>query len=224
MTHTTTRDDTMSGSPPAPAAPPLAPPPRLRRRPALIAGAVASICLGALLAAWAWSSTTNTHEVLSARTTIERGAVITGDDLVRVRISSDPALAPLPASAFDDLVGQHAALDIAAGGLLTAASVTSEPLPPEGMSVVGVALTPAQSPSLALRSGDRVRVVVTPGEGGEPLSGTPVFSDAEVVGSRTDELTGDLLVDLMVPRAEATVLAARVSTGNVALILDSGAQ
>lgn len=214
----------MSGSPPAPAAPPLTPPPRLRRRPALIAGAVVSICVGALLAAWAWSSTTNTHEVLSARTTIERGAVITGDDLVRVRISSDPALAPLPASAFDDLVGQHAALDIAAGGLLTPESVTSEPLPPEGMSVVGVALTPAQSPSLALRSGDRVRVVVTSGEGSEPLAATPVFSDAEVVGSRTDELTGDLLVDLMVPRAEATVLAARVSTGNVALVLDSGAQ
>lgn len=224
MTHTTTRDDRITGSPPAPAAPPLAPPPRLRRRPTLIAGAVASICLGALLAAWAWSSTTNTQEVLAARATIPRGAVITSDDLARVRISSDPALAPLPASAYDDLLGQHAALDIAAGGLLTAASVTTDPVPPEGMSVVGVALTPAQAPSMELRSGVQVRIVVTPGEGGEPLAGAPAFSDAKVVGSRTDELTGDLLVDLIVPSTEATVLAARVSTGNVALVVDSGAQ
>ncbi|MBS2938499.1 hypothetical protein KDN32_12165 [Nocardioides sp. J2M5] len=224
MTHMTMRDDRTSGTSPAPAAPPLRPPPRLRRRPALIAGAVVSICLGALLAAWAWSSTTNTQEVLTARATIPRGAVITSDDLARVRISTDPALAPLPASAYDDLLGQHAALDIAEGGLLTAASVTTEPVPPEGMSVVGVALTPAQSPSMELRNGDRVRVVVTPGEGGEPSAGAPVFSDAEVVGSRTDDLTGDLLVDLMVPSSEATVLATRVSTANVALVLDSGAQ
>lgn len=224
MTHTTTRDDRMPGSAPAPAAPSLAPPPRLRRRPTLIAGAVVSICLGALLAAWAWSSTTNTQEVLAARSTITRGAVITSDDIARVRISSDPALTPLAASAYDDVVGQVAALDISAGGLLTAESVTSDPVPPEGMSVVGVALTAAQVPSLPLRSGDRVRVVVTPGEGADAVSGTPAFSDAEVVGSRTDELTGDLLVDLMVPQSEATTLAARVSTGNVALVLDSGAR
>ena len=224
MTHTTTRDDQLSGAPPPPAAQGLAPPPRLRRRPALIAGAVVSICLGALLAAWAWSSTTDTQEVLAARDTIERGAVITSDDIARVRISSDPALAPLPASAYDDLIGRFAALDISAGGLLTAESITTDPMPPEGMSVVGVALTSAQVPSLALRSGDRVRVVVTPGEGSETAAATPVFSDAEVVGSRTDELTGELLVDLMIPQSEATTLAARVSTGNVALVLDSGAR
>jgi hypothetical protein len=224
MTHMPTRDDQLSGAPPAPAAQGLAPPPRLRRRPALIAGAVVSICLGALLAAWAWSSTSATQEVLAARDTIARGAVITSDDIARVRISSDPALAPLPASAYDDLLGQFAALDISAGGLLTAESITADPMPPEGMSVVGVALTSAQVPSLALRSGDRVRVVVTPGEGAETVAATPAFSEAEVVGSRTDELTGELLVDLMIPQSEATTLAARVSTGNVALVLDSGAR
>jgi hypothetical protein len=31
-------------------------------------------------------------------------------------------------------------------------------------------------------------------------------------------------VDLMIPQSEATALAARVSTGNVALVLDSGAR
>lgn len=224
MTHTITRDDRLTGPEPAPAAPPPAPPPKLRRRPALIAAAVASICLGALLAAWAWTSTTNTQEVLAARDTIPRGAVITSEDIARVRINADPALAPLPAASYDDIIGQRAALDIGAGSLLTAAATAPELLPPDGMSVVGVALSPAQAPGLVLENGAKVRVVVTPGEGADPPSGSPAFSDAEVVGTRVDEMTGELVVDLLVPHEDATVLAARVSTGNVALILDSGEQ
>ena len=224
MTHTITRDDRMTGPEPAPAAPPVAPPPKLRRRPALIAVAVVLVALGAVLAAWAWSTTTNTQEVLAARDTIARGAVITSDDIARVRINADPALQPLPASAYDDIVGQRAALDIAAGSLLTQAATVTEALPPAGMSVVGVALTPAQAPGMTLRTGDRVRVVLTPGKGAEAPTGSPGFNDAEVVGSRIDEMTGELVVDLLVPRAEAGVLAARVSTGNVALVLDSGEQ
>ncbi|HEY6932316.1 MAG TPA: SAF domain-containing protein, partial [Marmoricola sp.] len=136
------------------------PPPKLRRRPALVAGAIVAICLGAILAAWAWTSTTHTQEVLAARTTIERGSVIGAADLQRVQINADPALQPLPASAYQDVVGKRAALDIAAGGLLTAEATTSSALPPAGMSVVGIALTPAQVPALRLQSGDRVRIVV----------------------------------------------------------------
>ena len=221
MTHTITRDDRSTGPEPAPTAPSLAPPPKLRRRPALIALAVACICLGALLAAWAWTSTTNTQEVLAARETIPRGAVVTEEDIARVRISTDPALSPVAASKFDELVGQRAALDISAGSLFTVTATTSELLPPGGMSVVGVALAPAQAPGLALQNGDLVRVVVTPGEGADAPAGSPTFSEAEVVGTRADELSGELVVDLLVPHTEAALLAARVSTGNVALILDS---
>lgn len=221
MTSTATRDGRMIDQDSTPAAPPLVPPPKLRRRPALIAGALAAICLGALLAAWAWTATTNTQEVLVARVTIERGSVIEAKDLARIRISADPALSPVAASAFDDLVGQRAALDIAEGGLITAGSTTAQVLPADGMSVVGVALTAAQSPGLDLQSGDQVRIVVTPIPGGEQVSGPPAFNDAEVVGVSLDAETGATVVDLLVPYADATVLAARVATGNVALVLDS---
>jgi hypothetical protein len=221
MTNTATRNGSaLEQSTPAAAAP--APPPKLRRRPALVAVAVAAICLGALLGSWAWTSTTNTHEVLAARHTIHRGTMITADDLERVRINADPALTPLPGSSYEDIVGQRAALDIAAGSLLTQESTSSEVLPPDGMSVVGVALTPAQAPGVALQNGDRVRIVVTPGEGDDAPTGTPAFSEAEVVGSHLDGATGDIVVDLMVPYADAAVVAARVATGNVALVLDSG--
>ena len=43
-----------------------------------------------------------------------------------------------------------------------------------------------------------------------------------MVGSHVDDATGELIVDLLVPHADASMLAARVATGNVALVLDSG--
>jgi len=198
----------------------LVPPPRLRRRPALAAGAIAAICLGALLAAWAWSLSTSTSEVLVARAGIGRGAVIEAGDLARVRIGLDPAVRALPASEYDDVVGQRAALDIAAGGVVTPDSVSSTVVPPAGESVVGLALTVAQAPSMALQAGDRVRVVVTPGQDGQAAS-APASSEAEVVGIRDDAQTGERIVDLLVPHADAALLAARIATGKVALVLDS---
>ena len=199
----------------------LVPPPRLRRRPALVVAAIGAICIGALLAGWAWTATTTTQEVLVARDTIERGEVIGAEDLARLRVSADPALRPVPSAELDQVVGQRAALDIAAGGLLTPNSVTTEVVPSEGQSVVGVALTPERAPGLELKYGDRVRVVVTPAQGETLPAGTPLSSDATVVGVHTSAQTGQSVVDLLVPRADAAVLATRIATGNITLVLDS---
>lgn len=222
MTSTATRQDTATGPPPqAGSGPgPVAPPPKLRRRPALVGAAVVLICLGGLLGAWAWTSTTSTQEVLVVRTDIPRGAVIEAGDLARARVNPDPALDPVPAGRLEQVVGRRAALDLAAGGLLTPAAVSDAVVPAEGMSVVGVALVPGQAPGLALQAGDRVRVVLTPGIEGEP-DGSPAFTVAEVAAVHLVPETGQTVVDVLVPAADATVLAARVATGNVALVLDS---
>lgn len=204
-----------------PAAAALVTPPKLRRRPALVAAAIGAICIGALLAGWAWTATTNTHEVLVARHSIERGSVIEADDLARVQLSADPALKPVAAAEFDRVVGQRAAMDISSGGMLTPDSFTAEVVPGEDQSVVGVALTPAQAPGLELRYGDKVRVVVTPAQGEELATGTPSSNDSTVVGVHTSEETGQTVVDLLVPKADAAVLATRIATGNIALVLDS---
>lgn len=221
MGSTTTRDDRTLDSESVPAATQLLPPPKLRRRPALVAAALAAICLGALLAAWAWTSTTNTQSVLVARHTIERGAVISADDLARVRLSADPALKPVSASQFDQIVGQRASLDVAEGAMLTPESYTSEVVPAAGQSVVGVALTPAQAPGLDLQYGDHVRVVVTPGQGDDLPGGAPLVNDATVVGVRQSDDSGQTVVALLVPKADAAVLATHIAAGNIALVLDS---
>jgi SAF domain len=218
---TTTRDDRTLDQESGPAATQLVPPPKLRRRPALLAAALVAICLGALLAAWAWTATTNTQEVLVARHTIERGSVIEANDLARVRLSADPALKPVPATQFDQVVGQRAALDVTAGAMLTPDSFTTGVVPDGNNSIVGVALTPAQAPGLDLTTGDHVRVVVTPAQGEELPTGVPQFSEATIAGVHVAEETGQTIIDLLVPHADAAVLAARAASGNVALVLDS---
>jgi hypothetical protein len=215
---TSAREDRRTGS--HPTAPEtgasLDPPPKLRRRPALVVAAVIVTALGCLIGAWAWSATTNTQEVLAARDTIHRGEVIEAGDIERVRISGDPALAPLPASAYDDVVGRRAAL--------ASEATADEPIPPKGQSVVGISLTPAQVPGMPLYGGDSVRIVVTPGESGDAPTSSPQFTVCEVVGTYVDETTGNTVVNVLVPYADAGVLAARAATGNVALVLDSGAE
>ena len=200
----------------------IAPPPKLRRRPLLVAASVAAICLGALLAVWAYTSASTSQEVLAVRETVHRGEVITAGDLMTVRIGLDPALKPLPAAQGSAVVGQRAALDLAAGGLLTAEAITSAVVPAKGMSVVGVSLPPALMPGVGLQSGDRVRIVATPGEQGEVAAGdTPTFIEATVVGIRGGGDNGQTVVDVSVAYEQAGELAARAATGKVVLVLDS---
>ena len=199
----------------------FAPPPKLRRRPVLIAASVAAICLGALASMWAYQSTSDAHSVLAVRQTIERGDVITAEDLMTVNISVDPALKPLSADQANSVVGKHAALDMSAGGVVTQDQITEQALPAKGSSVVGIALTPGMLPANQMRVGDQVRVVVTPGQQGEMPTTDPDSIQAVVVGVAKDETTGNAIVNVQVPTTDGPMLAARAATGKVAIVLDS---
>lgn len=199
----------------------FAPPPKLRRRPVLVALSVAAICLGALLAAWAYTSTSSAREVVAVRSTVQRGQVIQRSDLVAVRVGVDPALSPIAAGEMSSLVGRRAATDLPAGGLVTSGSVVSSVVPARAMSVVGVALPPSLLPGELLLVGDRVRVVATPGQQGEVSAGAQRFIAATVVSVHAGTADGLTVVSVQVPYAQAAELAARSATGKVALVLDS---
>lgn len=205
-----------------PAPPPA--PARLkeRRRPLLIASMVALVCLGGSVSAYAYLSTSETENVVAVREPVARGEVIGAEDLMTVRVGLDPALDPLSASELDDLVGQRAAVDLSAGSLVTAGSITDEVIPAAGQSIVGVSLTSAMMPSESIYAGDSVRIVSTPGEAGEIRKGTtPVTIEATVVGVRGVAETGETVVDVAVDESEAADLASRAATRKVALVLDS---
>lgn len=216
-----------AGAPvPVPPADPVPAPPRARRRWGLLAAMAAVVCVGALGNVWLHAATSNAHQVVAARTMIERGTVISRDDLVTVQVGTDPALRPVPASQIDALVGQRAAVDVAAGSLLTAGSVTSVNVPAAGFSLVGVAAMLAMMPGSPLVAGDRVRVVATPGLQGEVSAGSsPVSVAAVVVSTRggTDP-TGagaQTIITVQVRSGDAAQLAAMAATGRVAVVLDS---
>jgi len=201
-------------------------PPRARRRWGLFAAMVLVVALGALGNVWLLASTTTAQEVVAARSTIERGSVIAREDLMTVRIELDPSLHTVPGGDLAGLVGQRAALDVAAGSLLTVESVTKSTVPPDGYSLVGIGVARARMPGVALVAGDQVRVVATP----EPATGThavatPVSVGAVVVGTQpgTDATGagGQTIFTVQVPTADAASLAAMAATGNVAVVLDS---
>lgn len=217
---TSVRDATESGAPAAPGER-LAPPPKLRRRPALMAAAVAAISMGALLSVWAFNSTSNAEDILAMRQTVERGQVIDREDLMSVKVGVDPALQPLAADQLDMIVGKRAALDMPAGGVVTAEQVIDQVIPTLGESIVGISLSPGLLPAEELRVGDPVRVVTTPGQQGEITTGDPDTVAAVVVGLTTDPITGNTIVNVQVPFGDAPTVAARAATGKVALVLDS---
>lgn len=195
-------------------------PPKLRRRPMALIVSVATVVLGALIGMWVWSAAGNSTEVLAVRTLVQRGEVITGDDLMVVRVGLDPAIQTVSAAQANEVAGQRAALDLAPGGLLTPADIAPVVVPGRGTSVVGIGLASGMLPAETLAPGDDVRVVQTPGQQGT-IEGTPVTIAATVVGVHPDEMGDQTIVDVLVPSEVAADLAARAATQKVALVLDS---
>lgn len=205
-----------------PASPPGPARPKERRRPLLIAAMVALVCVGGMVSAYAYLSTSDTEDVVAVRESVARGEVLKADDLMTVQVGLDPALAPLAASSLDSLIGRRVAMDLAAGSLVTAESVTEQMVPAAGESVVGLSLTPATMPSVLLYAGDEVRIVSTPGDQGEIRRGVdPITVEATVVGVRQVAETGESVVDVAVPDDQAADLASRAATRKIALVLDS---
>src|ERR1035437_8421495 len=75
------------------------------------------------------------------------GPFVPHDDPMTAQIGVDPPLKPLPASAADAVVGKRAAMDLAAGGLVTQEDITSAVVRSKGMSLVGGSLPPTLMPA-----------------------------------------------------------------------------
>lgn len=216
MTNTATPDEATSArvSGPSPVTPP-----KLHLRPATVVVGALLILAGGLAVAWLFVATSQTVPVLAATSTIERGAVIEAADLARVQVRPDPLLRALPGQDLSQVVGQRAALDIAAGSVVTADAVTDDLVPPEGESVVWV---PLATGGEHLVVGDAVRVVVSAPD--QDAKDAPVFQEAQVAMFSTDPATGQATVGVQLPHAEAVELASSLAEATVAVVLDSREQ
>jgi len=201
---------------------PVAAPPKLRRRPLWFLAGAALCVLGALLAVWIWTSSSENTEVVAIRDTVVRGDTITAEDLISVRLNTEPALQAVPASRSADFVGLRVSRDMTAGSLLTDEAVAQTLVPSSGQAVVGLALTPALMPGTTLLVGDDVLVVATAGGQGDPTTVTEAFDfPAEVTDILPTTATGETVVSVAVPEQNADTLATWAASGRVALVLKS---
>lgn len=222
MSTTTTTPAATSATPKSaiPAPPPR--PIKARRRPYLVALGVALVALGALAMVYITSSLGQTRTVLALAGPVPRGHVIRATDLVVVDLPTAPTVLQSVSSAeLDAVAGQVATVELLAGSLLTPGSYAEALEPAEGTSIVGVALAPSQMPAMALHAGDRVRIVLTPAEGGS-IGEETTEVHVTVISMETALVSGQTILNVEVATVEeSALLATMAATGRVALILDS---
>ncbi|MFJ8042027.1 SAF domain-containing protein [Kitasatospora sp. NPDC096147] len=188
-----------------------------RRRPAVIAMAVAMVAAGGLGGAVLYNSTGQRIAVLALARDVPAGQAVVAEDLVVARIASDPALRPLDAADRSRTIGLRASRDLRRGGLLLKADVTGESLVEPGQTVVGVAVKRTQVPATRLTPGTRILVVATPETGATVR--TPETLAVKVIAVGKVDVDGSQVIDVALPVADGPKLAAWVSVGRLQVIL-----
>jgi hypothetical protein len=195
--------------------------------PELVVGVLVMsvFALGAVL--WHLSAV-DRSPALAVVGTVERGDVISSDDLRVVYVSSDDALARMGESQMTEVVGRVALVDLAPGTLVTRSVVADRPTLEEGEGIVGLSLDPGGYPDLGLAPGDRVTIVrsgdtaaseATDGsaDDGGTSSSNVIAREATVVS--VEELTGDRrLVSVLTTEADAEAVAAAAGSGSLRLV------
>jgi hypothetical protein len=196
-----------------------------RRRPGMIALAVALVGAGILASTAVYSATNRTVPVLVAEANVPAGALIKAGDLGTASVSAGRGVQVIPASQTRQVVGQVAGTALHPGMLLTTAELATSRPPGYGQVLVPLPVRPSALPASGLQAGDHVLVVATPGAQGQPGSTiaapvlrVPVAGVVEAVSTAVNS-DGFAIVDVLVPAGSGASLAAQASTGEFALIV-----
>ncbi|AUG81068.1 hypothetical protein CFP65_6412 [Kitasatospora sp. MMS16-BH015] len=190
-----------------------------RRRPAVLAMAVALISAGGLGGAVLYNSTGQRIAVLALARDVPMGQALTADDLVVARIAGDPALHPLDARDLGKAIGLRATADLRQGGLLVNGDLSNAPLVGAGQMTVGLAARRTQLPATRLQPGLRLVVVSTADGSTAGSSRTPDTLTATVVTVGRADSDGSTVVDVAVSPGDATKLAGWVAGGKFQVLL-----
>ncbi|MFH9348713.1 SAF domain-containing protein [Kitasatospora sp. NPDC017646] len=184
-----------------------------RRRPAVLAMAVALIATGGLGGAALYNSTGQRVAVLALARDVPWGQVITDDDLVVARIAGDPALHPVSAQDRSKAVGMRAATDLKRGSMLTGSDLAQGLTVQPGQIVVGVSAKRTQLPASRLQPGVQIVVVNTPD------NGRPDSLAATVITVGRVDTDGSQVIDVAIGSADGPRLAQWVAGGRIQVLL-----
>jgi len=136
------------------------PSPRLRRSPRLIVIGVLCACLGGLGGAVAWHRASHADQVLVMTRAVGQGDIVRNADIGLTSVAVDRAVATIPASQLDKIVGRHALVDLSPGQLLGSHSVGELRVAP-GRARIGLKLAAGRLPTVSLPAGAHITVIET---------------------------------------------------------------
>ncbi len=196
-----------------------------RRRPAMVALAIALAGAGVLASTAVYERTDRQVPVIMVTAAVPAGAVITAADVATADVSVPSGVHVIPGSQLGQVAGQTAAVALTPGTLLAPADLTVAQPPGPGQVLVAVPVKPESLPASGLQPGDQVLIVATPGDQGQSGNSgqatslqAPVPGIVEAVNTVPDQ-DGFDVVDLLVLASDGVPVAAQASTGQVALIV-----
>lgn len=198
-----------------------------RRRPAMVALAVALAGTGVLVSVAVYQRSDHLVPVVMVTSGVPAYGVITAGDVGIADVTVPAGVHVIPGSQLGQVAGELAAVTLRPGTLLAPADLTSAQPPGPGQVLVPVPVKPESLPASGLAPGDHVLIVATPGDQGQQASSsgatsltTPVPAVVEAVDLVTDP-DGFDVVDLLVASSAGQAVAAQASTGQFALIVTS---
>ena len=208
--------------PPAPPVKVAAAPRQLQTR--WLIGVVLLVGLGGLLLLYAVPVYGGHTTVVMLARDVRIGSTLTAADVTTADVSVGeqvPVVRPQ-----DGVLGKTALADLSAGSLLSPRQVGDAPPVAAGQVLVPVRVKLGQRPQQGLMPGQLVLGVPAPADPSSPagtaLSGaSPIRATVSSFGE-PDPATGDVVVDLRVPEADAVGLARAAATGSLTLVMLPG--
>jgi hypothetical protein len=196
-----------------------------RRSPALASLGVVLVVIGAL-AGWRYvgAASSDSHPYIAVYQQVSVGEQITSADLQVVTITSVRGLTPIPASQMSSIVGQFAKVALVPGTLLTTGDVMATNAVGANQALIGLELAATQRPGRRLRPGDHVLLVSVPQSSGANQAGSTSLPllPATVVDVNAPDNQNTAVVDVLVPVAEATSVAALANLSQISVVLVAG--
>jgi hypothetical protein len=196
-----------------------------RRRPAMVALAVALAGAGVLVSAAVYQRTDRQVPVVVVTAGVPAFGVLTASDIGTADVTVPAGVHVIPASQLGQVSGQIAAVTLRPGTLLAPDDLTAAQPPGPGQVLIPVPLKPESMPASGLAAGDQVLIIATPGDQGQassstvpPALTTPARATVAAVDVTTDQ-DGFDVVDLLVSAAAGDDVASQVSTGQFAIIV-----
>jgi len=196
-----------------------------RRRPAMVALAIALAGAGVLISAEVYQRADHQVPVVVITGDVPAFGVITAADAAVANVTVPAGVRVIPGAQLGQVTGEIAAVALRPGTLLNPADITVAQPPAAGQVLIPVPLKPESLPASGLAPGDHVLVVATPGDQGQssssnsaPALASPVQGTVAAVDARADQ-DGFDVVDLLVAASSGNAVAAQVSTGQFALVV-----